>query len=69
MNQKQEVNQSEKGQFVEPKVFKKGDYITLALPGNLLVRKHVNYFKQILGVPFVPVPKASATQPSTGAQA
>jgi len=64
MNSKQEANQSPKGQFVEPKVFKKGDYITLALPGNILVRKHVNYFKQILGVQFVPVTKAPAPQPS-----
>ena len=69
MNSNQEANQSQKGQFVEPKVFKKGDYITLALPGNILVRKHINYFKQILGVPFIPVPKGPVTQPSTGAQA
>ena len=62
MNTEQNAKQSQKGQFVEPKVFKKGDYITLALPGNILVRKHVNYFKQILGVSFVPVTKPQATQ-------
>ena len=40
--------------FVEPKVFlsKDKNYITMFLPGNMAVRKHVNFFKSILGVPF-----------------
>ena len=53
--------QSNQGKFVEPTVFLKGDYITLALPGNILVRKHINYFKKILGVSFVPAPKKQSS--------
>ena len=46
-------NQS-KGVFVEPKVYlsKDRNYITIVLPGNLLVRKPCNYFKAIMGLPF-----------------
>ncbi len=54
-NTQNKVNaQRNQGKFVEPTVFVKGDYITLALPGNILVRKHVNYFKKIMGVSFIP---------------
>ena len=40
--------------FIQPRCYlsKDGKYLTLVLPGNLIVRKHVNYFKQILGVPY-----------------
>jgi len=31
-----------------------GEYLTLVLPGNMLVRKHVNFYKKLLGVPFTP---------------
>lgn len=47
----------QQGTFVDPKIYKKGDYLILVLPGNVLVRKHVNYFKKILDVPFAPVAK------------
>lgn len=33
---------------------KDGEYLTLVLPGNMRVRKHVNFLKKILGVPFTP---------------
>ena len=55
-------NSKTQGRFVEPTVFLKGDYITLALPGNVLVRKHINYFKRILGVPFIPKTETSSSQ-------
>ena len=42
------------GQFVEPKAYLKGEYLTLVIDGNILVRKHVNYFKKILGIEFTP---------------
>ena len=51
--QKAQQEPKAQGQFVEPKVYLKGDYLTLVLPGNVLVRKHVNYFKKILGVSFI----------------
>lgn len=41
--------------FEEPTVrlSKDGQYLTLILSNNVCVRKHVNYFKAILGIPFV----------------
>lgn len=39
-----------------------GEYLTIVLPGNMLVRKHVNFFKAILGVPYKP--KAQANEPA-----
>ena len=57
-------NSSQQGQrfYAEPHIYisKDGEYLTLVLPGNIAVRKHVNYFKSILGVPFVPKAKAAA---------
>jgi hypothetical protein len=43
-----------RGVFVEPKVYlsKDRNYITLVLPGNILVRKPCNYFKAIMGLPW-----------------
>lgn len=50
-----ETKTQTKGNFVEPKVYlsKDGEFITLVLPGNQLVRKHVNYFKAIMKIPFI----------------
>ena len=42
------------GFFAQPRAFLKGEYLTLVLPGNMIVRKHVNFYKAILGVPFTP---------------
>ena len=46
--------------FVQPKVFLKDEYLTLVIDGNIVIRKHVNFFKKILGVEFTP---KSITQP------
>lgn len=44
------------GFYIQPKAFlsKDGEYLTLILPGNIIVRKHVNYFKAIFGIDFTP---------------
>ncbi len=57
-NQSTEVKNAEnviRPNFEEPKVLlsKDGQYLTLILSNNVRIRKHVNYFKAILGVPFV----------------
>ena len=46
------TNESQ-GTFVEPRVFVKGDYLIHRLPGNILVRKHLNFYRAILGIPLV----------------
>ena len=40
--------------FVEPKVYlsKDRNYITLVLPGDIIVRKPCNYFKAVMGLSF-----------------
>ncbi len=45
--------------YVEPKVFlsRNGEYLTMLLPGNLVIRKHVNYFKRLLNVAYEPKTK------------
>lgn len=50
--------------FVQPRTYlsKDREYLTLVLPGNVIVRKHVNFFKAAMGLAFekkVPVAKAS----------
>lgn len=57
-NQSTEMKNSEnviRPTFEEPKVrlSKDGQYLTLILPNSVRVRKHVNYFKAILGISFV----------------
>lgn len=52
-------------QFVEPKAYLKGEYLTLVIGGNIVIRKHVNYYKKILGIEFTP---KQVVQP-VGAQA
>ena len=44
------------GFYIQPRTYlnKDGEYLTLILPGNMIVRKHVNYFKAILGVGYTP---------------
>lgn len=53
-NQAQANNQNQ-GFFAQPRAFlsKDGEYLTLVLPGNMLVRKHVNFYKKLLGVRFI----------------
>ena len=58
-NQSMEVKTDEnliRSIFEEPSVrlSKDGQYLTLILSNNVRVRKHVNYFKAILGIPFTP---------------
>ncbi|MBI3295881.1 MAG: hypothetical protein HYZ71_14240 [Deltaproteobacteria bacterium] len=52
--------------FVEPKVYKSKDqeFLEIVLPGDLIVRKHINYFKAIMGVPFTPRPKKAGALPA-----
>jgi hypothetical protein len=54
-------NQSQ-GFFAQPRAYlsKDGEYLTLVLPGNMIVRKHVNYFKAVMGLPFSPKSKQTA---------
>ena len=54
-NQNQEVNQTQ-GFYAQPRAYlsKDGQYLTLVLPGDMRIRKSVNWFKKILGVPFIP---------------
>ena len=42
--------------YIQPKCYlsKDGEYLNMLLPGNMVVRKHVNYFKQIFGVVYTP---------------
>ena len=55
-SQGQNENTSQ-GFYAQPRAFlsKNGEYLTLALPGNMYIRKHVNWFKAILGVAYSPV--------------
>ena len=42
------------GFYAQPRAYLSRDkqYLTLILPGNMLVRKHVNFFKAVMGLPF-----------------
>jgi len=45
-NQKQEqTNSRNQGFFAEPRFFlsRDGEYLTISLPGNMFVRKHINF--------------------------
>lgn len=63
METKQKKSKKSKSQavFADPKAYlsKDGEYLSLVLPGNLIVRKHVNFFKAVMGLPFTPKAKAS----------
>ena len=56
-------NNKNQGFYAQPRAFlsKDGEYLTLALPGNMFVRKHVNFYKKILGQEFTPKAKSQAT--------
>ena len=49
------------GFYAQPRAYlsKDGEYLTLVLPGNMIVRKHVNFFKAILGVPYTAKTKSA----------
>lgn len=61
-NETKNHNNQAQGFYAEPKIFltKDCEYIIHVLPGNTIVRKHVNFYKKILGVDFVPKAKRSA---------
>ncbi len=48
------------GGFAQPRVSlsKDGEYLLHFLPGNMIVRKHVNFYKKILGLSFTPKAQA-----------
>ena len=50
------------GFYAQPRAYlsKDGEYLTLVLPGNMIVRKHVNFFKAILGVAYTRKTKAAS---------
>lgn len=50
----QEQTSKVQGFFAQPRAFlsKDGEYLTLTLPGGMLVRKHRNFFLHVLGVPY-----------------
>jgi hypothetical protein len=54
----------QKGQYMEAKAYFNKDktYITLVLPNNIRVRKHVNFYKHLLEMPYVSVKKAEVGQ-------
>ena len=47
------------GFYAEPRVFlsKDGQYVIHVLPGNMMVRKHVNFYLKVLGIEFTPKAK------------
>ncbi len=54
------------GFFAEPRVAlsKDGEYLLHFLPGNMIVRKHINLYKKILGIAYSP--KATTTAEAQG---
>lgn len=54
-NQTQTTKQFQ-GVFAQPRIAlsKDGEYLLHFLPGNMIVRKHVNFYKKILGIEFTP---------------
>ncbi len=60
--QKNKQNDQGQGFFAEPRVFlsKDGEYLIHVLPGNMRVRKHVNFYKKVLGMEFTPKTKREA---------
>ena len=62
IDQTQASNQKQ-GFFAEPRITlsKDGQYVLHFLPGNMIVRKHVNLYKKILGIAFEPKIAASTS--------
>ena len=60
--QTQGTNQIQ-GVFAQPRVSlsRDGEYLLHFLPGNMIVRKHVNFYKKILGQEFIPKAQVKAT--------
>ena len=50
------------GFYAQPQIFlsKDGEYLIHLLPGNQRIRLHVNLYKKIMGVAFVPKAKRTA---------
>jgi len=66
-NQKYTQSKLEQGIYVEPRIYlsRDGEYLIHALPGGRLVRRHVNFYKKVLGVEFTP--KSAAVSKNTAA--
>lgn len=55
--------------FITPKSVRVNkDYLVIRLEDGRVIRKHVNYFKQILGVPYTPVAPKEESQSEEAAQ-
>jgi hypothetical protein len=52
-------NSQNQGFFAQPRAYlsKDGEYLTLVLPGNMIVRKHVNFYNLIRPFTLAPIPK------------
>lgn len=63
----QQAQARQLGEFIDAKFVRKGDYVLIFLPNNTIVRKHINFYLSMLGVPFTPVAqsKPSASQTKT----
>lgn len=62
-NSQQTETNATKITFVQPKSVRvKNDYLVIRMEDGKVIRKHVNYFKQILGVPFTPVTPKKESQ-------
>jgi hypothetical protein len=59
-----ETNQRSQAQgfYAQPRIFmsKDGEYLIHVLPGNQRIRMHVNLYKKIMGINFVPKSKRPA---------
>ena len=55
-NNKQTQDNQVRAQYTEPKVFltKDSEYLIHLLPGNVLIRKHRNFYLKVLGLKFQP---------------
>ena len=58
-NAKNNQNTQGQGFQAEPRIFlsRDGEYLIHVLPGNMIVRKHIDFYKKVLGMEFVPKPK------------
>ena len=59
--QTQSKSKNNQAVFADPRAYlsKDREYLTLVLPNNVLIRKHVNYFKAIMEIPFTSKAKAN----------
>lgn len=62
-NTNQSQTSKSKAYFVEPRAYLSKDkkYLTLVLPGNLIIRKPCNFYKAVMGLPWERAAKESAS--------